>query len=832
MALDNTGELDAADDARSGDGSDGGNDAGQMERNGAGMVQMEWDGADAGADMGGDDAAGADVKRLTEQIIALNAQHGKRKGVPNRARTITTDALAAAVAEVQSGRQGLRSAGQCVEEAATVPNEHAGLRGVDEVVRNTTCRCACCGYTCAFGLQLGRAQTFELGQTSMWGASNFQEHPVAKMLVLSATLLEEFGWSELVIPFCDRDFLDDALLDSGQRAPAAALQSWHDAKLDLTAQAAKAAAVELPFVEAAPTIPVDFATGMGHIEGVHLAIICVDRAHVLAGSAALRALWAHELSPNVIKNYEPIDLSEETMLRIVANATIYGNRRMATATGEEQAALWMSEKDAAVAVFQMDSSTLDTVRAASCTADVDAMRACLRRSAVSHVLAPQGATLDRSAETVARSSEAAAFMRDPSEMAQQSFCRPGAAAGMFDGASAAKRLAQHADVRERVAREHREHITFIAPSNTHGGLRSLAMRYIADEAGRARKRKGKGGEPSTRMAGDGANQPRYVRIYPPVRGAELDGEALKQLSVDEAYMQDVRKPQQAMTGRILLTLQHYGYGMEALSADQVTNPFETSAVTWLRVCNEQPDFDAACHYFASGTRASLVLQPMAVHVDGVAQRKQRHRTSVELLTTRWADAAHSWTDSERAAELAMARGNQPHVGKSLWLRSSISLDVRPCRGLALVAVRAAGLIPPPVRNIRLPFEPPSLVHRALSQSTASPHPSRIVWAATRNGVASRGPLRSRVDLMIVSTTSHSTRCAGGREGALGSYRWWVGPSRWPAGEEVRRDSRRGPMPGAALRAHLFRGAAPQVNNPRPANGWAATRQNRRTGVMY
>ena len=41
-----------------------------------------------------------------------------------------------------------------------------------------------------------------------------------------------------------------------------------------------------------------------------------------------------------------------------------------------------------------------------------------------------------------------------------------------------------------------------------------------------------------------------------------------------------------------------------------------------------------------------------------------------------------------------------------------------------------------------------------------------------------------------------------------------------------------PMPGAALRAHLFRGAAPQVNNPRPANGWAATRQNRRTGVMY
>jgi hypothetical protein len=215
------------------------------------------------------------------------------------------------------------------------------------------------------------------------------------------------------------------------------------------------------------------------------------------------------------------------------------------------------------------------------------------------------------------------------------------------------------------------------------------MRYIADEGGRARKRRRSSGETSTRMVGDGANQPRYVRLHPPVRGAELDGEALKQLSQDDAYMRDVRAPQQAMAGRSLLTLLHYGYGMEALSADQQTNPFEVSAVTWLRVCSEQPDFDAACHCFARGTRASLVSQPMAVHVDGVAQRKQRHRTSVELLTARWAEAACSWSNSEREAELAAARRTQPLVATSLWLRTSISLDVTPCRGLALVAV------PPP-----------------------------------------------------------------------------------------------------------------------------------------
>ena len=136
-------------------------------------------------------------------------------------------------------------------------------------------------------------------------------------------------------------------------------------------------------------------------------------------------------------------------------------------------------------------------------------------------------------------------------------------------------------------------------------------------------------------------------------------------------MRDVREPQQAMAGRILLTLLHYGYGMEALSADQVTNPFEASAVTWLRVCSEQPDFHAACHYFARGTRASLISQPMAVHVDGVAQRKQRHRTSVELLTTRWADVAHS-CGLTASARLSWLR----HAVHSLLLRSLCGYALR------------------------------------------------------------------------------------------------------------------------------------------------------------
>ena len=48
----------------------------------------------------------------------------------------------------------------------------------------------------------------------MWGASSFEEHPVAKMVMQAAILLEEHGWSQLTIPFCDREFLDNALRGS------------------------------------------------------------------------------------------------------------------------------------------------------------------------------------------------------------------------------------------------------------------------------------------------------------------------------------------------------------------------------------------------------------------------------------------------------------------------------------------------------------------------------------------------------------------------------------------------------------------------------------------
>ena len=86
------------------------------------------------------------------------------------------------------------------------------------------------------------------------------------------------------------------------------------------------------------------------------------------------------------------------------------------------------------------------------------------------------------------------------------------------------------------------------------------------------------------------------------------------------------------------------------------------------------------------------------------------------------------------------------------------------------------------------LEPPPPSRRAPSQSTASPRPSRIVWAATLNGVASRGPSHSHVALTIASTTLRSMQHAGGRESELGRCRWRVGPGRCRAGGGFRQGS--------------------------------------------
>jgi hypothetical protein len=134
----------------------------------------------------------------------------------------------------------------------------------------------------------------------------------------------------------------------------------------------------------------------------------------------------------------------------------------------------------------------------------------LRTSAASHVLSPCGGKLNRHQEDVAASSEAAACGVEAQQVPQQAFVRAGAAAGKLTAANAEQRLSNHFDVLERAKRPWPEHMMFVAPSDVSEGIGSLALRYISDDGGRARKRKGIDGAPSKQLRGDGANQPRCV----------------------------------------------------------------------------------------------------------------------------------------------------------------------------------------------------------------------------------------------------------------------------------------------------------------------------------
>ena len=178
-------------------------------------------------------------------------------------------------------------------------------------------------------------------------------------------------------------------------------------------------------------------------------------------------------------------------------------------------------------------------------------------------------------------------------------------------------------------------------------------------------------------------------------------------------MAAIRRPQQDCAGRCLLTLWHLGYGSEPLNPGQDSNPLWNAALTWLRVCSETADYSQAVNYFAGNTRASHVCQALAIHLDGVSQRK-RLRPTAELVTTVWSHAAASMTDVERMHALAEQRQQRQHTGKSLWLRTSVALDVAPCSGLALVADGR----PQDALHSRVRVGVPAAPHRECGQAAA------------------------------------------------------------------------------------------------------------------
>ena len=88
---------------------------------------------------------------------------------------------------------------------------------------HTVCLCACCGDTRVFGVELGRAQSFQDGSCAMYGANRFINHEVSLSVLMAEAYMDEHGWSAAVtIPKCHRCVFEEALVGSAARSEASA----------------------------------------------------------------------------------------------------------------------------------------------------------------------------------------------------------------------------------------------------------------------------------------------------------------------------------------------------------------------------------------------------------------------------------------------------------------------------------------------------------------------------------------------------------------------------------------------------------------------------------
>ena len=116
---------------------------------------------------------------------------------------------------------------------------------------HTVCLCACCGDTRGFGVELGRAQSFQDGSCAMYGANRFINHEVSLSVLMAEAYMDEHGWSAAVtIPKCHRCVFEEALVGSAARSEASAAErSNSEAQIDaptVTTISAQLLPVRLP----------------------------------------------------------------------------------------------------------------------------------------------------------------------------------------------------------------------------------------------------------------------------------------------------------------------------------------------------------------------------------------------------------------------------------------------------------------------------------------------------------------------------------------------------------------------------------------------------------
>ena len=184
-----------------------------------------------------------------------------------------------------------------------------------------------------------------------------------------------------------------------------------------------------------------------------------------------------------------------------------------------------------------------------------------------------------------------------------------------------------------------------------------------------------------------------------------------------------------------------------------------------------------------------------------------------MLTTQWAHAAAEWPDEQRTAEFEAQRKKQRHTAKSLWLRTSVALDVAPCSGLALVAgTESEHVVPTPPADPHGRNVERGGFTRACAQSC---RPDDCL-----DDFAFEQAMIAQPDGPQCATRGTAGRVAADSPGRRAGRRAGAGRARQQVQHFVAGANQ---QPGAVPYHQL---------HARPGGGWGRARRNRRTGRVY
>ena len=703
--------------------------------------------------------------------------------------------------------------------ADTLPHESAGLdKETASWIKKYKpwCTCSTCDSRADYGIKLGRAMQLESGKAAMYGSSAFIDYPPSQAVLRADAQLDKTCKPPRVIKVdcCERCHTEGVLTVSRMRSEAAALDVWRD-ELDLDSLTERmiAGALRVPHIELAPTLNISLVTSTAERRGKHTVALALSEKDVLVRSAALTRLWGRRLTSELLSNYRPLIINENLVTELASEA--------ANSLGAEWAKREVGAGNIMLMVVQMPE---EAIRHAGATLDPEVQRDCLKASAVSNILVPNGHSLDKETEAFANRFEASLFHGGvvnckPENIRKSFFVRAGKAAGPLDAHNAVERLGQHYDVRQAANNEWASHVDFLCATDASDSVRAVAMGYIAGEGAHSRKQRSTDGSSSKSLSGDGIGQPRLVRLYPPIRGMEIDDDALSQIceqskanpgGLADQYIERVRMPQTAAMADALLTMRHNGFGMQPLADGQAGNPLVKASSTVVRVFADSTSVEWAHAYFAVNGTTAVNCQGLAIHVDGAARRKE---PTAELLSTRWADSLSTLSHHQSQSRLEGARSLQPLLSMLVCLRRGLAIDVTPCSGI--------------------------LISAGTEDEHGVPQPDEDLHGMTEMDLE-RGFTRSyATSLRPDAQGEHDLPFVGdGRRAGLRSAAAQPQPRQVPAGNRPQRAvqpvQRYAPNGGAAN--NIVGNGAGQVPyrqlNAALQGGWGAARINRNTGNAY